>query len=1099
MNHHQTKLLAFAKITVWFFVLSFAAIQQLLAQEVRIRETASGKMIELIAKNGDIISLSPLADDDEDGIDNLLEINGFTYNPADGLQPWNGDSSVVYYRTDPLRWSTDGDPYSDYMEVSGVNMPAGVSSPENDPLVAARPVISIGMTDYDVIPITEISNTSGGEQSSSYTNETSSTDEVGGSVTVGAELNPFKLVSAEVTASYSHTWTSTQSTTSTFGTNWSDTRTTNPSQAARLKLRVFMKNLGSATALDVVPTFNLVLGEKTIATITPNQAANRLEPKGLPNSRYPASGTIAIEKDNQNNDIILTMEELKAIQMGAPLGLVVTQVDANVVRWNPDTQSYDAEVEWSSFESEIDPVVVNVKANLGDDEIYHYQVYVGTDYYTLDYTFSDVLSHIFDVTETGGQTYIDNRLYPDDWYVSTPSAAVINEWNTQGQPGNLLGLSMFRNTQMVMMSPGNSPIANVDLATFSPDFKHVYVSAFPGNFPILSVKAQVTVNGQLREVDLSDSNNALFTNDLPFESQAETTGKVFVENARGDVTESNIVLPALYKNAAEVKEFAGLLPSPGGEFLLFSGGDPDKPAKLFCLFDDPKTGDPLATPREYLTLPNSSDTTNYIDWIQDTFYRRVYFSKIRINPDNFKIDGKDTTFTVREWISTDQGTFYGNEPLFFGSIRLTFAHMDTAFAKVDLSGTPFSLDPFTEFQRASRGAIERISIDETRQKVHIRTDKPVNHSGDSEGFIGLKPDSLTLAYNREFSNVAQDVNLSGNTLAFNRTTANNPGYLNMGNSPTMEASDAITLEAWIRPEASLSSQPVDGIIINREGEFEIARFTDGTIRWAIAVDSPHWVWTNTGYVAKENEWVHIALVYDSNAPEPAIMTYINGNLFHAMKANGIIGDHSSAQNLDDFRIGGRQAFTTPFSGSIDEVRYWHIARSGEQIREALTDTLSADVYGIAQQGIVGYWRFDELEDLGIGGDGADDVRDFSVNGNHGDIVGDVLQGIGITGIDDGIDPALADEFVLYQNYPNPFNPETHIRYQLPKSATVKLEIFNLIGEKVAELASGQQTAGTHTIIWNGRNRFDAQVASGVYLYRLQAGSFVQTRKMILLR
>ncbi|MCB0299977.1 MAG: T9SS type A sorting domain-containing protein, partial [Calditrichaeota bacterium] len=66
-------------------------------------------------------------------------------------------------------------------------------------------------------------------------------------------------------------------------------------------------------------------------------------------------------------------------------------------------------------------------------------------------------------------------------------------------------------------------------------------------------------------------------------------------------------------------------------------------------------------------------------------------------------------------------------------------------------------------------------------------------------------------------------------------------------------------------------------------------------------------------------------------------------------------------------------------------------------------------------------------------------------------------------------------------------------------ATVKLEIFNLIGEKVAELASGQQTAGTHTIIWNGRNRFDAQVASGVYLYRLQAGSFVQTRKMILLR
>lgn len=89
---------------------------------------------------------------------------------------------------------------------------------------------------------------------------------------------------------------------------------------------------------------------------------------------------------------------------------------------------------------------------------------------------------------------------------------------------------------------------------------------------------------------------------------------------------------------------------------------------------------------------------------------------------------------------------------------------------------------------------------------------------------------------------------------------------------------------------------------------------------------------------------------------------------------------------------------------------------------------------------------------------------------------------------------LPSEFRLEQNYPNPFNPSTQIAFSLPEESQVKLTVYNLLGQEVARLIDGFMPAGNHEIKFDG-----SQLPSGVYLYRLQAGEFLQTQKMTLMK
>lgn len=138
---------------------------------------------------------------------------------------------------------------------------------------------------------------------------------------------------------------------------------------------------------------------------------------------------------------------------------------------------------------------------------------------------------------------------------------------------------------------------------------------------------------------------------------------------------------------------------------------------------------------------------------------------------------------------------------------------------------------------------------------------------------------------------------------------------------------------------------------------------------------------------------------------------------------------------------------------------------------------------------------------------------FSIDKNTG--TGTLIGAVGMQGLtgiafgrillsNQDISLAVPDKYILSQNYPNPFNASTKINFSLPVDASVKLQIFNVIGEMVYEFSNKELNAGNHSIIWNGLNSDGQSNSSGIYFYKLTAigennSKFEQVRKMILLK
>jgi len=128
--------------------------------------------------------------------------------------------------------------------------------------------------------------------------------------------------------------------------------------------------------------------------------------------------------------------------------------------------------------------------------------------------------------------------------------------------------------------------------------------------------------------------------------------------------------------------------------------------------------------------------------------------------------------------------------------------------------------------------------------------------------------------------------------------------------------------------------------------------------------------------------------------------------------------------------------------------------------------------------------------LEIGGVATEETFTWLANGESQEV-------LALTASEGG--PVLPDDFELSQNYPNPFNPTTQISFTVPRAMTVSLDVYNVLGKKVATVFDGMADAGHNTVTWDGQSDDGATVASGIYFYRIKADDFVKTRKMVLMK
>ncbi len=308
----------------------------------------------------------PGVDSDGDGISDYDEINGFTWN------------NVTYY-TDPLQKSTDFDPYVDYKEITTINMDPTVLSPGRHPLVPSYPDLKVEIGKIAVNTLTKITSTETKESYSTWDINTLTVDVTkenwGANTEAKVGWSLFQGLYAEGKASayydYLHLLT-TISTGTTSGWNkeeWSMATAVDSDKAARLKYYLKIKNNGTDTAKNVQLKFNVKIGNKIITTITTDKVANRIDP----NSVFPVDTFFVIEKDNFGNDITVTLNELKSIELGAPLTIEILEIYAEVP-W--ENEQYR---DWSDYKASIDRTSARIVLDTGNG-VKEYRVFSGIRY-----------------------------------------------------------------------------------------------------------------------------------------------------------------------------------------------------------------------------------------------------------------------------------------------------------------------------------------------------------------------------------------------------------------------------------------------------------------------------------------------------------------------------------------------------------------------------------------------------------------------------------------------------------------------------------------------------------------------------------------------
>ncbi len=366
--------------------------------------------------------------------------------------------------------------------------------------------------------------------------------------------------------------------------------------------------------------------------------------------------------------------------------------------------------------------------------------------------------------------------------------------------------------------------------------------------------------------------------------------------------------------------------------------------------------------------------------------------------------------------------------------------------------------------------------------------------------------------------------LDGDTV-WTRTIPTNPSYYVQYRDVKIDIWGCVLVTGQFKGTITFGSTTISSSSINDPDIFLVMYDANGTIEWAKkagAVSTPGQEDIGQAIATTEHGEVYLVGQYRGKAGFESdsissgnsiggmfVAKYTNTGVFQWVKgSNGPNGSSAYALGVrvlanDDILVAGSYSLgitmvdtTFNVSGGADVVLF-RIASDGSRRWAKKSDTFSTSASGLCiSTNVAGTAAY-------VGGQ-------FNTNVTFGPttmtIAGGVTDGwLGkmtintITAVREYTGTSLPTEFALSQNYPNPFNPTTTIDFKVASAANVNISVFNVLGQRVRNLVDQDLAAGSYSATWDGRDDSSQPLASGVYFYRLQSGSYVESRKMTLLK
>lgn len=476
-------------------------------------------------------------DSDGDGISDYDEIHGFT---------WVNRT----YFTNPYQTSTDRDPYDDYMEITGIDMSTAVIDPGRHPCVPSSADLKVKLEGVEVVPKCKITSTETKEEGESWYLHIETEEWTKAGVEAGCEFTPFWppfFKAYGYAYAYYESYAQTVSSTSGWSREeWSKATAVDLNEAAKLKFHLRVKNEGTDAAKNVKLRFNVIIGEDKIAdTVWTDVVEWRMEPGDV-------SDEMVIDHDREG-EIVVTLDELKSIELGAPVSIKVTEVNAEVP-WEGGW------ITWDDYKGEFEPVSSTIMADFGDGDVKEYKVWSGLHLlsepphlYIHNVTINDAIDRTIGIKEKEDGVYIgwkaDKEVKLENWTFGfdNESFQQINE--TLGEEWtlyDLLNVTIKQGWIIVMKSPDIKP-PDIHWASYSSDMKTIKASV-SDNENIESVTAYVKVAGDYRKFDLTDEDHDLiYSVTLPLGIQ--DIGDDYIEASDGKFTSKfDGIFPPMYES-----------------------------------------------------------------------------------------------------------------------------------------------------------------------------------------------------------------------------------------------------------------------------------------------------------------------------------------------------------------------------------------------------------------------------------------------------------------------------------------------------------------------------------------------------------------------